>query len=211
MQCENLITWLRDWFDDIYASITHTHTISNVTNLQGTLDNKLEASDILDMVYPIGAIYISTTNVSPAILFGGTWEQISNRFLLASENGQGLGQTGGEASVSLTESQMPRHTHIQNSHNHTQNSHQHQLPNSAIVYYSSDSGSLPNGTAKKYVTNSTPKLKVDSTTATNQATTATNKYTGGSETSESASNGAAHNNMPPYLIVNVWQRVEDPE
>jgi len=33
--------------------------------------------NVLD-VYPIGAIYMSVNNTSPATLFGGTWEQISN-------------------------------------------------------------------------------------------------------------------------------------
>ncbi|MBR6253168.1 MAG: hypothetical protein IKR04_04970 [Clostridia bacterium] len=31
-------------------------------------------SELLDLVYPIGAIYISVVNTSPATLFGGTWE-----------------------------------------------------------------------------------------------------------------------------------------
>lgn len=37
------------------------------------------------------------------------------------------------------------------------------------------------------------------TTATNQSTTATNQATGVSGTDK---------NMPPYLVVNVWKRIE---
>lgn len=39
--------------------------------------------EIWKVIYPVGAVYISTVNTSPATLFGGTWEQISGRFLLA--------------------------------------------------------------------------------------------------------------------------------
>lgn len=40
-------------------------------------------NDWLKMVYPIGSIYISASNVYPSELFGfGTWEQIKDTFLL---------------------------------------------------------------------------------------------------------------------------------
>ena len=195
-EINGFITWIRTFLDDVYALKGQGGNIS------------------LDDVYPVGSIYMSASDVNPSNLFGGTWQKIEDKFLLASGSSYSAtydangfaNATGGASTVSLTESQMPRHTHIQNSHNHTQKSHSHQLPNSAIVYYSNDSGSLPNGTAKKYVTNTTPKLSTNTATAENNGATATNKYTGGSGTSESASNGSAHNNMPPYLVVNVWRR-----
>ena len=37
----------------------------------------------LDRVYPVGSIYMSVNSTSPATLFGGTWEQIKGRMLLA--------------------------------------------------------------------------------------------------------------------------------
>lgn len=33
--------------------------------------------------WPVGSIYMSVSSTSPATLFGGTWERISERFLLA--------------------------------------------------------------------------------------------------------------------------------
>ena len=38
---------------------------------------------VIDMVYPVGAIYMSVNNTNPGNLFGGTWEQIKDRFLLS--------------------------------------------------------------------------------------------------------------------------------
>lgn len=52
---------------------------------------------IIDLIYPVGSIYISANAVSPATLFGGSWEQIQGRFMLTSGNGYSLGATGGSA------------------------------------------------------------------------------------------------------------------
>lgn len=40
-------------------------------------------AQLLLAVYPVGAVYISTVNASPASPFGGAWEQIQDCFLLA--------------------------------------------------------------------------------------------------------------------------------
>jgi microcystin-dependent protein len=103
-----------------------------------------------------------------------------------------LGATGGTETVTLTESQMPSHTHIQDSHNHTQNAHGH-------AYYGAQTGqNLPftnTGNVWTHFLNnyqySVPA--VGSTTATNQPTTATNQNTGG---------GQPHNNLQPYIVTN---------
>ena len=64
-----------------------------------------------DLVYPVGAIYLSTSSTSPQALFGGSWEQIQGRFLLCAGGGYAAGSTGGEASHTLTVDEMPPHTH----------------------------------------------------------------------------------------------------
>lgn len=52
----------------------------------------------LNNYYPIGSIYMSTVeNNYPSLLFGGTWEQIKDVFLLAAGDTYSAGSTGGSA------------------------------------------------------------------------------------------------------------------
>ena len=66
---------------------------------------------IVDKIYPIGSIYLSVNNTSPSILFGGEWEQIKDRFLLACGDSYKSGQTGGEATHILSINELPSHEH----------------------------------------------------------------------------------------------------
>ena len=61
--------------------------------------------------YPVGAIYLSVTEVDPSSLFGGTWERIGGRFLLGADSTYAAGSTGGEAARTPTVDEMPRRNH----------------------------------------------------------------------------------------------------
>ena len=63
-------------------------------------------------IYPVGAIFVSTSAVSPAAMFGGTWKLLNDVFLLAgSKKSFPYGSKGGTKEVTLTASQMPMHAH----------------------------------------------------------------------------------------------------
>lgn len=62
-------------------------------------------------LYPIGSIYLSTSSATPGSLFGGTWEQSKDVFLLSAGNTYHAGLTGGEATHTLTIEEMPAHSH----------------------------------------------------------------------------------------------------
>lgn len=64
-----------------------------------------------DQIYPIGSLYFNVGEVSPSTLFGGTWEKIEGKFLLASSATYTLGSTGGNSSHTLTVAEMPSHRH----------------------------------------------------------------------------------------------------
>lgn len=66
----------------------------------------------MDNIYPIGSIFISTNTTNPSTYFGGKWERIKGRFLLAADDSTyKIGVTGGEATHKLTTNEMPSHSH----------------------------------------------------------------------------------------------------
>ena len=85
--------------------------LSNNQTLQKWIDNMEDKKFDLLTVYPVGAIFQSTSNTSPASLFGGNWEKIQNRFLYGSGGSYGVGNTGGEESHVLSMNEMPAHNH----------------------------------------------------------------------------------------------------
>jgi hypothetical protein len=117
----------------------------------------------VDLIYPVGSIYMSLNETNPSAFFGGTWEQIQDRFLLAAGSTYAAGDTGGEAEHTLTVSEIP-------SHNHT-------------VY----ARSVYSGTGSY----------IALCNKDNSSTSYVTSDKGG---------GKAHNNMPPYLAVYMWQR-----
>lgn len=48
--------------------------------------------NLLDIVYPIGSVYITFSDVSPVDSAGGSWEKIEDKFLYATSTPN---QTGG--------------------------------------------------------------------------------------------------------------------
>lgn len=74
--------------------------------------------ELLDKVYPVGAIYMSVVDTDPSILFGGVWERWgTGRVPVAVDASNAafnaVEKTGGVATVTLTAAQsgVPQHTH----------------------------------------------------------------------------------------------------
>lgn len=68
--------------------------------------------NILSIFYPVGAIYFSTVNTSPASVVGGTWSQLTGGMLglTGSAGVAAAGSNGGSRKISVD--QMPSHTHV---------------------------------------------------------------------------------------------------
>ena len=77
-------------------------------------DKELRAviDGLLLRAHPVGSYYWSDFPTEPAVLFGGgTWERVKGRFILAAGGGYGAGAEGGLAEVTLTEQNLPSHSH----------------------------------------------------------------------------------------------------
>ena len=74
--------------------------------------SSLLVADLLNKVYPVGSIYMSVVNISPASFLGGTWQAIEQgRMLMAAGSSWQAGTTGGAAYHTLTVAEMPAHDH----------------------------------------------------------------------------------------------------
>ena len=78
-------------------------------NVEGTLT--FGGKTLLNWVYPVGSIYMSVNATSPATLFGGTWVQLKDRFLLGAGDSYTNGATGGEEAHTLSVDEIPSHNH----------------------------------------------------------------------------------------------------
>lgn len=97
-----------DWSEDDFNFNVNTKVGGNL-NVNGTLT--INNTSIFDLLYPVDSIYISVNSANPSALFGGTWEQIKDTFLLAAGSTYSAGSTGGEATHSLSQAEMPAHYH----------------------------------------------------------------------------------------------------
>lgn len=142
----------------------------------------------LSKVYPIGSVYISTSNTSPASLFGGTWERLKDRFLLGAGDTYTAGAMGGAATHTLDKTEIPPHAG-------------HIFSDDAVCF---------NGNAKGYYL-SKNAFEINGTTQRGwNAFKNANLNAEGDEMypdTKTIGGGLPHNNMPPYLAVYMWKRV----
>ena len=76
------------------------------------LDFEVKGKSIIDMVYPVGSIYLAYNHTHPSTLFPGTtWVRIQDAFPWFTGSTGAIGLTGGERTVTLTEETMPIHNH----------------------------------------------------------------------------------------------------
>lgn len=140
----------------------------------------------VDLIYPVGSIYMSINATNPKDLFGGTWEQIKGKFLLGMSSSYPAGSQGGEATHTLTTSEIPYHNHNIGQEGNTSKI----LPTQIAVNDSSQSEyvtTLQGGASGWYKSS----VAWDGRISTRNQTS---PY------------GQSHNNMPPYLAVYIWKR-----
>lgn len=151
--------------------------------------------NILDL-YPIGSIYISVVDINPSEYFGGVWEEINNVFLLAQGNIK-AGELGGEENHILTIDELPNHNH---------KTVGHLFSTFPVWVTNSQKSYLKDPTLK-------PQFIVESVDNEINGPYFLDRF---NDTIDGVSKwdtgfiggNQEHNNMPPYLSVYMWKRVE---
>lgn len=186
------VTGLDDQMNTINSRLS---SVENENTAQDSLINaKLDKDDLLDLVYPVGAIYMSVNSTNPGTLFGGTWERLKDRFLLAAGDTFSNGSTGGSKDAVVV------------SHNHTQNAHNHTPPADFMLFLTANGNVMINGWNRNFPATGgnayfvyTDNAGADSIIEYRNTSNAqpTINYSGVSGTDK---------NMPPYLAVYMWKR-----
>lgn len=187
------------------------------------LNNKIESAQaIIDIIYPVGSIYMSVNSVSPQILFGGSWEQIEDTFLLAAGSTYTAGNTGGSATHTpagtlsggavgnhtLTVAEMPSHGHPVYVWDNA--------GTMANAYYYNGATQTTHSGARLYTGASSNWIAPGSTA--NAAGSGRGDPSGGAgliggnaahnhSFTQPTFTGIAQDTMPPYLTVYIWKRV----
>lgn len=97
--------------DDHIEDIDNPHGVT--CEQIGALLAKSLKPTVLDTFYPVGTIYqTASSTFNPQQSWGGTWERIKDRFLLAAGDTYAGGSVGGEATHTLTTQELPTHAHL---------------------------------------------------------------------------------------------------
>ena len=146
-------------------------------------------TNIVQNAYPVGSIYMNaTSSTNPNTLLGfGTWARFGEGRMLISQQSSNsrwdsAEETGGSETVTLTEAQLPSH-----SHNTVHNSG---VTSNGVAGLSANhvtqrnAGGMSSSDYSLQGTSSTPNAGATSTTGS----------------------GSAHDNMPPFITVYMWKR-----
>lgn len=86
---------------DIAKAVIESYSESSLLGRDQSIE------EAFNNIYPVGSIYMSVLSTNPGTLFGGTWERIEGRFLLAAGTSESTtytaGATGGTKSANLIE------------------------------------------------------------------------------------------------------------
>ena len=141
-------------------------------------------SKLESQIYPVGSVYISLVNTNPTTLFGGTWTQLKDKFLLSvGDIYKTVNETGGSAS----------HSH---------------------KYYVSQIKSKMVLVEARAVNYDSKEMQKTTTISSNLAYNTNSQLGSGNawnynDAQEDRSEGTTESisNMPPYLTVYMWKRV----
>lgn len=173
--------------------------------MSATKLRRLQFNAVLETLYPIGNIFISTLSTNPATLLGfGTWSAFAaGKCLVNLDSGQTefdtVEETGGAKTVTLITANLPSHVHSVDPPNTTSSGqsvdHTHTANTFASYSTMNVSGSQAGGWSGQG-------------TSQTQGASATHTHTIDipSFTSGSTGGDGAHNNIMPSIVAYMWKR-----
>lgn len=199
--------------------------VKEVRSLEESQGNLM--SEVLNMVYPIGSIYMSTSSANPSSLFGGTWIQWGKgRVPVGIDTGQtefnSVEKTGGVKTVNVAHTHTVSHAHSTNAHSHTSTAHSHvgTFGYDENCFYTtnvngdsavSSSGTNSNGTGKGYVITPSGSAKTNtvriSKTSSEKVSIGNASVTVNSTSAKSDSAlSPSQSILQPYITCYMWKR-----
>ncbi len=168
--------------------------------------------NIIDKVYPVGSIYMSVVNNSPANFIGGTWVALNEgRVLIGANSTYTAGKTGGEFTHKITVAELPEHNHSASTA--SAGAHTHTASTNSTGDHAHNYVCYKTAEAVYNLGGSSHIMNVGSTLATTSAGTHSHTVTIASAdahthtvTVNNTGSGSAMNNMQPYLAVYMWKR-----
>lgn len=107
---------------------TISQNIQDIVFESGETSNSILLQSILLMAHPVGSYYWSSDSTSPATLFGGTWEQVKDTFIIAAGSTYQAGQSYGSNTKNFSHTHTSAaHTHDVAGHTHTSAAHTHSV------------------------------------------------------------------------------------
>lgn len=170
--------------------------IHSINDKEISKNSTWSSKQIVDMIYPIGSVYITVNNINPQTYLGGKWERWANGQVIVGvdENDSafnGVNKTGGSKTETLTVSQMPSH------------SHGNAGGTGAVSSIIGQKNSGANGIVGWNNYETYGELASGSG---NYAKTPGEISINTSHEHSSIGGGEAHNNLQPYITAYIWKR-----
>ena len=158
------------------------------------LTNYVQTSDLLNAIYPVGSIYISTNSTSPQTLFGGTWAEFGQgRTLIGVGNNISDGTTTKSFVAGSEEGKFGFEI-----------SHSHGLESGYAKIYLNPNDKRFLNTVKSNVSYSrNRRMDIPNATANSDTSVVTTGTELGGTTDSST---IAQSLLQPYVVVYMWQR-----
>ena len=167
-------------------------------------DKNGKLQNILDFVYPVGSIYMTTNSQNPSTLFGGEWVSWGSGRVPVGVNTLDtdfatVEQTGGEKTHTLTVDELAAHEHSGTSSSTSKEGYTHPLGTSSVV--PGRGGTITHTVQIETVDNtSSETYYIKGINPGGVTTTETQDY------AVKAGGGASHNNLQPYITCYMWKR-----